>query len=193
MFNRYSSLLSSTTSGTPFIRASSSQRVVDTATNFSSGFLTAAAPLGIHFTLPGPLVISEAGNDTLVDGTCPDAGGSGNEQEKWVDTYTPDIADRLNDGVKGVTVSNDDVQNLMEMCAFETIVMDGNGASRFCALFEEDEWAGFEYSSEVDKYYDTGWVAFLLFLRLWLTLNADTDKNWVRFKVSAGQMNCSLV
>jgi len=156
-FGRYNFLLSSTASGTPFVRASSAQRVVDTATNFSSGFLTAAAPLGIHFTLPSPLVISESGNDTLVDGTCPDAGGSGNEQEKWVDVYTPDIADRLNDGVKGVKVSNDDVQNLMEMCAFETIVQDGSGVSQFCALFEEDEWVGFEYSSDVDKYYDTGY------------------------------------
>jgi len=156
-FGRYNFLLSSTTTGTPFVRASSAQRVVDTATNFSSGFLTAAAPLGIHFTLPAPLVISEAGNDTLLDGSCPDAGGSGNEQEKWVDVYTPDIADRLNDGVKGVTVSNDDVQNLMEMCAFDTIIMDGKGSSQFCPLFEEDEWAGFEYSSDVDKYYDTGY------------------------------------
>jgi len=154
---RYSYLLSSTTSGTPFVRASGAQRVIDTATNFSSGFLTAAAPLGIDFTLPFPLVISEAGNDTLLDGSCPAAGGSRKEQEKWVDVYTTDIVHRLDHGVKGVEVTSDDAQNLMAMCLFETIAMDGSGVSRFCPLFKKKEWEGFEYSADVDKYYNTGY------------------------------------
>jgi len=155
--DRYNYLLSPATSGTPFMRASGAQRVIDTATNFSSGFLTAAAPLDIRFTLDPPLVISESGNDTLIDGSCPAAGGSGKEQEKWVDVYTHDLVHRLDHGVEGVTVSNDDAQNLMAMCLFETVVMDGSGVSQFCALFKEKEWEGFEYSSDVDKYYNTGY------------------------------------
>lgn len=46
------------------------------------------------------------------------------------------------------------------MCAFPTIILNGNGVSPFCALFEDDDWVGFEYSSDVDKYYDTGQADF---------------------------------
>ena len=129
--------------------------MVDTAGNFTAGFLSVPGSQA-NFTIPPLLVISEAGNDTLNDGNCPDAGGSGKEQENWVDTYAPPIKKRLNKGVKGVSVSDDDVQNLMEMCVFVTIVMDGEGVSPFCALFEDSDWPGFEYSSDVDKFYDTG-------------------------------------
>lgn len=157
LFGRYDHLLSHTESGTPFFRSTSEQRVIDTAGNFTLGLLSAAGR-HVDFFIPPLEVISEAGNDTLNDGNCPDAGGSGKEQEKWVDVYTPPIQARLNAGVIGVTLSGDDVQNLMEMCAFPTIILDGKGVSPFCDLFEDEDWIGFEYSSDVDKFYDTGYV-----------------------------------
>jgi hypothetical protein len=68
--------------GTPFFRVTSSQRVVDTAGNFTADFLSVAgfAPL---------LVISEAGNDTLGNSNCPDAGSFSKKKVGLISTLLP--------------------------------------------------------------------------------------------------------
>jgi hypothetical protein len=62
-----------------------------------------------------------------------------------------------------VTLENEDIYNLMEMCIFDTLVLHGQ-ISPFCALFEDEEWRYYEYSADVDKYYNTGYVSFLSLL-----------------------------
>ena len=37
----------------------------------------------------------------------------------------------------------EDVYAMQEMCAFETVAL---GYSKFCELFTEKEWEGFDYS-----------------------------------------------
>ena len=63
---------------------------------------------------------------------------------------------RLNKYIKGISLGEKDVVNLMALCTLETIVLNGNGLSPICTLFEPGDWPGCEYSSDVDEYYDTG-------------------------------------
>lgn len=189
-YNRYSALLSDSEEGTPFVRVSYSDRVVDTESNFSAGFTAASAssihlnydshqqPLGepsvspVH--LPPPIFISEAedANNTIDITSCPLSRRCNEKTQRgeWIQTFAPPITRRLNAGVvfadpendeERVEIEDKDVQNLMLLCAFETLALNPPNeevgrASPFCDLFEEDEWEWFEYGADLEKYYNTG-------------------------------------
>jgi hypothetical protein len=42
------------------------------------------------------------------------------------------------------------------MCAYDTVAKEVQ--SPFCGLFEEGEWADYEYYLDLGKYYGYGWV-----------------------------------
>ncbi|CAK5283246.1 unnamed protein product [Mycena citricolor] len=163
MFQRYKTLL--TSGSEPFVRADSSQRVVDSATNWTAGFSAAS-----HGALSPTLTDILSGNDTLDDSSCANAGSSDNATSAWLAVYGPPITARLNKAAPGANLTDDDMVNIMGLCSFETVASapfaPGKGASDlqlspFCSLFSVAEFKAAEYSSDLDKYYGTGHGGFL--------------------------------
>ena len=95
-------------------------------------------------------------NDTLDDKMCPNAGSSDAQTDLWSSTYAPPIADRLNTQAPGANLTASDISNLIPLCAFETVAK--GTLSPFCPLFTAAEFAQYEYWSDLDKYYGTGYI-----------------------------------
>lgn len=74
----------------------------------------------------------------------------------WRDKFTPPIVERFNQAVPEADLDNNDITELMPLCAFETLFHDT--ASPFCGLFTEEEWQAREYYDDLLKYYKTGQV-----------------------------------
>ncbi|KAJ6536847.1 phytase [Mycena capillaripes] len=146
-FQRYAALISAR--NLPFVRASSSARVVDSANNWTAGFSVA----------------SHHGNDTLDDSGCPNAGDSDAQTDAWLAVFAPNITARLNRWAPGANITDAETYSLISMCPFHTVGSFVPGGqltlSPFCALFTDAEFSAFEYSMDLDKYYGTGYGAFL--------------------------------
>ncbi|KAJ7698716.1 histidine phosphatase superfamily [Mycena rosella] len=163
-FRRYSSLVQE--DDIPFVRASGMSRVVETAKNWTAGFATASNDV---YSPRLSLILSEEGNDTLQDNNCPNAASSHREMNQWLDVYGPPITSRLNSWAPGANLTNDDIHGLMMLCAFHTVASVPYGYkagsplpfSPFCSLFTPAEFESFEYSSDLDKYYSTGYGGHL--------------------------------
>ncbi|KAJ7810328.1 phytase [Mycena olivaceomarginata] len=131
-FTQYSDLVSARS--LPFVHASSSPRVVDTATNRTAGFSVASH----HVYNPSlSVILSENGNDTLDNSMCPNTGDSDAQTDAWLATYS-----------------------LISMFPFHTVTSFIPSAalslSPFCGLFTTEEFVAFEYSMDLDKYYVPG-------------------------------------
>ncbi|KAJ7885122.1 phytase [Mycena olivaceomarginata] len=150
---RYASLV--TKDDLPFVRASGMSRVIETAKNWTA----AAASHGVYNPRLS-LIINEATNDTLQDNN------STKEMTEWLDVFGPPITARLNSWAPGANLTNEDIHGLMMLCAFHTVASVPYGYtegsplpfSPFCSLFTPSEFESFEYSSDLDKYYSTGFV-----------------------------------
>ncbi|KAJ7098350.1 phosphoglycerate mutase-like protein [Mycena epipterygia] len=159
-FDRYSSLVAP--DDVPFVRASGMSRVVETAKNWTAGF--AAASDGVYAPRLS-VILNEEGNDTLQDNNCPNAASSRREMSQWLDVYGPPITARLNSWAPGANLTNEDIHGLMMLCAFHTVASVPYGYteedplpfSPFCSLFTAAEFESFEYSSDLDKFYSTGY------------------------------------
>ncbi|CAL1699910.1 unnamed protein product [Somion occarium] len=151
-FERYSQLVS--LDNLPFVRASSSERVVFSAMNWTQGFATASRN---KFSPKLSVILDEAANDTLDDAMCPSSGSSDEQTSEWLATYAPPITARLNSGAPNANLTDVDTFNLISLCPFETVFNEKD--SPFCHLFaaEENAFSGFEYSGDLDKYYGTGY------------------------------------
>ncbi|KAF5321068.1 hypothetical protein D9619_000136 [Psilocybe cf. subviscida] len=149
-FARYKHLISK--KNIPFVRASSSQRVVDSATNWTAGFSSESHK---KFKPTLSVILSESANDTLDDAMCPSAGSSDAATGAWAAIFGTPIAARLNSLAPGANLTAADIPNFMPLCAFETLVKEK--LSPFCSLFPAAEWAQFEYWTDLDKYYGTGY------------------------------------
>ncbi|KIP09825.1 hypothetical protein PHLGIDRAFT_22644 [Phlebiopsis gigantea 11061_1 CR5-6] len=152
---RYSQLL---TNGLPFVRASGMQRVVDTAGNWSLGFMHSnfalSSPRGEPDS-PLPIqIISEERNDTL-NNDCPNAPNQDYYTDQWLHRFAPPIIKKLQKMAKGAHLEDEDVKRLLDLCIFETIANAPKSA--FCDLFEYQEWKDWEYWGDVEKYYKTGY------------------------------------
>ncbi|KAF7327124.1 Phosphoglycerate mutase-like protein [Mycena kentingensis (nom. inval.)] len=159
----------------PFVRASSGQRVVDSATNWTAGFAFASNHV---YNPPLAVVLPEDGNNTLDDAGCPNAGSSDVQTNTWLAIFAPPITARLNAAAPGANITDPETYALISLCAFHTV---GSAPGRrtgsrigktpaaepelvlspFCALFTDSEFADFEYSMDLDKYYGTGYGAHL--------------------------------
>ncbi|KAJ7484497.1 histidine phosphatase superfamily [Mycena latifolia] len=163
-FHRYASLV--TQDDIPFVRASGMSRVVETAKNWTAGFSAASNDV---YSPRLSVILSEEGNDTLQDNNCPNAASSHREMTQWLDVYGPPITARLNDWAPGSDLTNKDIHGLMMHCAFHTVASVPYGYkagsplpfSPFCSLFTPAEFEAFEYSSDLDKYYSTGYGGHL--------------------------------
>ncbi|KAH9981123.1 acid phosphatase [Lactifluus volemus] len=153
-FERYAHIV--TKDNLSFIRAASSPRVVDSATNWSAGFTVAS-----HNKIKAKvdLILPESGNITLDDTMCPNAGDGDAESKKWLDVFAPSITKRLNSAAPGAKLHDKDTHKLMSLCAFHSqITME---PSPFCGLFTAEEFKGYEYYADVNKFYHTGYGGYL--------------------------------
>ncbi|KAI0777598.1 phosphoglycerate mutase-like protein [Trametes elegans] len=141
--------------------AAGQQRVVDTATYFVQGYLSqgnyASAPArnrGIIVSMPDSVNYTFAASLTPSSG-CP-AYKSGDTSAKAADfrgTYQGKIARRLNRYLDGLTLNASDVGVMQDLCGFQVEV---DGDTRFCEIFEEDEWKDYEYAHDLNYYYGSG-------------------------------------
>jgi hypothetical protein len=54
----------------------------------------------------------------------------------------------------------EDAESLIALCAMETVAKQEY--SRFCDLFTPEDFKGYEYSMDLDKFYHTGCVEIVL-------------------------------
>ncbi|KAJ7149354.1 phytase [Mycena filopes] len=156
VFERYAHLV--TVDNLPFVRASSGERVVDSANNWTAGFSTASH----HKYNPSiSVILSQEGNNTLKTRMCPNAGKSDAQTSEWLAAYAPAITARLNAWAPGANLTNPETSALISLCAFHTAATSTTFSplSTFCALFTPPDFAAFDYSADLDKYYYTGYGA----------------------------------
>jgi hypothetical protein len=165
-YERYSSLAKSTT---PFIRASGSDRVIESARNWTQGFHQARMQhIASNKTDDYPyniVIISEdsGSNNTLDHGLCTsfedgfDSTIADNAQAIWMSIFTPNITARLNRNLPGVNFTNTDTIYMMDLCPFNTVANKLGVVSPFCFLFTGSEWKSYDYYQTLGKYYGYSW------------------------------------
>ncbi|EGN94959.1 hypothetical protein SERLA73DRAFT_187231 [Serpula lacrymans var. lacrymans S7.3] len=149
-YRRYAHLLAR--DRLPFVRASSSDRVVVSALNWTAGFTFAS-----HHTYSPTLsvILSESSNNTLDDKMCPSAQHQSAQTDEWQSAFTPSIVNRLNNAAPGANITRGDIIALMSLCAFESVA--SNKDSLVCSLFSQNDLDAFEYNTDISKYYFTGY------------------------------------
>ncbi|KAL6710649.1 hypothetical protein ACN47E_007706 [Coniothyrium glycines] len=160
--------------------ASDSNRVIETARHFASGFF------GIDYdqnTLAALQVISEGpevGANTLTPGRTCLASKKDHVQgrRKGYDvmglyraTYLRAIRGRLLEQT-GMQFSDQEVYAMQEMCGFETTV---RGRSDWCNVFTQEDFLSFEYARDLLHYYRAGPGQKYAASMGWLWLNATTN------------------
>lgn len=61
----------------------------------------------------------------------------------WTQVYLNATVPRLQQYVTGLNLTISDVFAMQQLCAYETVSL---GYSKFCELFTEEEWRGFDYA-----------------------------------------------
>ncbi|EIW74055.1 phosphoglycerate mutase-like protein [Coniophora puteana RWD-64-598 SS2] len=140
----------------PVFRTESQDRMLASAQNFALGFF--GYPFDGQYE---QLITIEADgfNNTFAPyKTCPNAkaSGKGNRSldyiRRWTATYLSDAYTRIQKQLSGLELSVEDVYTMQQMCAYETVAI---GYSKFCELFTEDEWEGFNYALDISFWYDS--------------------------------------
>ncbi|GAA5874128.1 hypothetical protein JCM8547_008381 [Rhodosporidiobolus lusitaniae] len=146
-YKRYSKLFP------PFVRTDSSQRVVDSAGNWTEAVYARKGKR----TWPLPAVIDNTAgsNDTLDDNNCDSAPDLSSYETTWLATYAAVATARLNSAAPGANLTTADTLNFQQLCGFDS---EYHGVlSQWCGLFTKEEWEGMEYYYDLDKYYGTGY------------------------------------
>ncbi|KAJ7074127.1 phosphoglycerate mutase-like protein [Mycena amicta] len=137
------------------------QRVVDTATFFARGYVSQ----GNYLTEPSAnradlIVLPDSVNYTFANSLTPSSGcplystgDTSSVASTFRASYQGKIADRLNTFLDGLTLNSTDIGIMQDLCGFQTEV---NGDSRFCDVFQEDEWLDYEYAHDLNYYYGSG-------------------------------------
>ncbi|RXW11799.1 hypothetical protein EST38_g14057, partial [Candolleomyces aberdarensis] len=150
VFERYRKLVSK--GNIPFVRASGSTRVIDSATNWTAGFAEASSNA---YQPKLTVILNESLNDTLEDAMCPNVGEPDEQTDIWANIFTPHIIDRLNSWAPGANLVPTDVISLVSLCAFESVALEK--LSPWCSLFTHQEFEQFGYWSDLEKYYNRGY------------------------------------
>ncbi|ODQ67935.1 phosphoglycerate mutase-like protein [Nadsonia fulvescens var. elongata DSM 6958] len=74
------------------------------------------------------------------------------KKQEWVKHYLNDTVIRIQSYLPGIELTNQEVFNMQQLCAFETAA---HGFSHFCDLFNEKEWQGYEYAADLEFYYSS--------------------------------------
>ncbi|KAI0719060.1 phosphoglycerate mutase-like protein [Cerioporus squamosus] len=119
-------------------------------------------------TVPGQyqqsITIEDNGfNNTLAPyKTCPNASDRTKSDrgvayvKEWAEIYLKDAVFRLRPQMQGYELTTEDVYTLQQMCAYETVAI---GYSKFCELFTEEEWKGFNYAMDLYFWYGSAFGA----------------------------------
>lgn len=147
----------------PFIRAAGSDRVVESARNFTQGFYSAQGQNG-QAHMDKILILSEDDgfNNSMDHGSCPafeegPAAELGDSAQKtWMNIFVPPIMKRLNQKLPGANLTIEETIFMMDLCPFNTVASANATPSKFCMLFSEDEWRSYDYFESLDKWYGHG-------------------------------------
>ncbi|KAG1816550.1 histidine phosphatase superfamily [Suillus variegatus] len=150
---RYGQLLNAFTD-LPVFRTTSEDRMVDSALNFAAGFFEVRT---YETDYHQEIIIEENNfNNTLAPyDVCPNANSEdignfgGIEAGKWADIYLKDAQRRLQPMIQGFNLTISLLVDMQELCAYETVAL---GYSKFCDLFTEEEWEGFEYYNATNDF-----------------------------------------
>ncbi|KAG8901417.1 hypothetical protein FRC01_009854 [Tulasnella sp. 417] len=153
---KYGFLLNNFTDALPVFRTESQDRMLHSAANFAIGFF--GYPHEEQYlnsiTYETPSV-----NNTLAPYmTCPNANDWPKARRaryyinEWVSRYLKGAAKRLQKDVDGIDIGPFEAYNFQQLCAYETVAL---GYSKFCELFTEEEWEGFEYAMDLWFWYDS--------------------------------------
>ncbi|KAL4077052.1 histidine phosphatase superfamily [Scleroderma yunnanense] len=153
---RYGFLLKNFTDANilPVFRTESQNRMLASAQNFALGFF--GYPLDHQYQQV--ITIEARGfNNTLA----PYRSCRNNEDRskayrgigpstKWAARYLDKALKRLQRHVSGMELTVADLFSMQETCAYETVAL---GFSKFCELFTEEEWEGFDYAYDINFWY----------------------------------------
>ncbi|KAG6909600.1 hypothetical protein DXG01_016639 [Tephrocybe rancida] len=153
----------------PVFRTESQDRMLHSALNFAIGFF--GYPLEGKYQQS--ITIESSGfNNTLAPyDTCPNTNDKRKSErgiyyvQRWTAIYLKDAQSRLQPSIKGYDLNIEDVYIMQQMCAYETVAI---GYSKFCELFTEEEWEGFNYAygsafgSPVARVQGYGWIKELV-------------------------------
>ncbi|KAJ7750418.1 phosphoglycerate mutase-like protein [Mycena maculata] len=141
----------------PVFRTESQDRMLASALNFAIGFF------GYPFEgqYQQSITIEERNfNNTLAPyKTCPNSNDNTkadrgrNYVAAWAEVYLKEAHARLAPQLVGYDLSIEDVYILQQLCPYETVAL---GYSKFCELFTEEEWDGFDYSLDLYFWYNSG-------------------------------------
>ncbi|KAI4204945.1 MAG: hypothetical protein LQ350_000797 [Teloschistes chrysophthalmus] len=180
--SRYRNLLPSSSLPRPVhFWASDSNRVIETARYFATGFFgldwdsRQAAKLHIIPETP------DLGADTLTPGdTClkyredlltgHDYGLI--QLSNFRSAYLPPVSARFEKQTPGIKFTDGELYSMQEMCGFETLV---RGSSPWCNAFTHDDWLNFEYARDIIHYYRAGPGNKYGAVMGWLWLNATAN------------------
>ncbi|KNZ57271.1 hypothetical protein VP01_2197g2 [Puccinia sorghi] len=149
----------------PFIRASASRRVVDSAQNFTAG-LSSRVGMDLNSFKPD-LVISEDPNVTLDNNSCPNRKLS-DKKARWLKIFGARITGRLNTLATDANLDDKDTVALMQAGPVPLISANKNPCTLsfhilFCSFASLNHWpmrssAGFAscYYCDLNKYYNHG-------------------------------------
>ncbi|KAG9319001.1 phosphoglycerate mutase-like protein [Chiua virens] len=138
----------------PVFRTESQNRMLASAVNFALGFF--GWPLDGKYEQVITIEASGFNNTLAPYDTCPNAGTHGKADhsltyaKQWAGIYLKDAQKRLQadlqptEGGKGFSLEIEDTYRVQQMCVYETVAL---GYSKFCELFTEEEWEGFNYAS----------------------------------------------
>ncbi|KAF8811998.1 phytase [Phlegmacium glaucopus] len=138
----------------PVFRTESQDRMLASALNFAIGFF--GYPLEGKYQQS--ITIEARGfNNTLAPyDTCPNAhNGVKSDRgqwyiERWSALYLKDAHRRLQKQFGEFDLTIEDVYTMQQLCPYETVAL---GYSKFCELFTEDEWEGFNYALDLQFWY----------------------------------------
>ncbi|KAF8061714.1 histidine phosphatase superfamily [Lyophyllum atratum] len=138
----------------PVFRTESQDRMLYSALNFAIGFF--GYPLDGKYQ-QSITIEADGFNNTLAPyDTCPNARVARRADrgvwyvKRWAAIYLKDAHARLRKQLKGYQLTIEDAYVMQQMCAYETVAI---GYSKFCELFTEEEWEGFNYALDLSFWY----------------------------------------
>ncbi|CAE7208387.1 unnamed protein product [Rhizoctonia solani] len=148
-----------------FVRSSKEERIAESAGWWEQGFNGNSFDVPVA-QLPYPAVampVSDKVNNTLDVQTCPAARALNPplgdiKSAEWLATFAPPITKRLNDRLTGANLTDRDVFSLMNLCGFDSAAKNGT-ASPWCGVFSMEEWKGYEYYHDLEKYWSKSYGA----------------------------------
>ncbi|KAH9951980.1 phosphoglycerate mutase-like protein [Amylocystis lapponica] len=144
----------------PVFRTESQDRMLSSALNFAIGFF--GYPFEGQYQ-QSITIEADGYNNTLAPyKTCPNGGITSKTDraqpyvKQWASIYLANALARLAPQLPGFNLTIEDVYTFQQTCAYETVAI---GYSKFCELFTEEEWEGFDYAMDLYFWYDSAFGA----------------------------------